>query len=86
MITIIDIIKAFREDGFRPTAMDVGGEKPVFCLGILLEEPIDIWYCQSVLNKNGWDIGAPYWFASRNILYFPDIKIDADSYRELING
>ena len=87
MITIIDIIKAFREDGYKPTAWDLSGvnDPPEFCFALALTEPIDIWYCTSVLNKRGWYIGAPYWDADRKTLYFPDVEIDAEAYRELMN-
>lgn len=84
-ITTKQVIEAFKEDGYRVTAYDCGKDKVKFCLGIILKEPIDIWYAQSVLSTRGWDIGAPYWDTCNMILYFPDVAIDKEAYEVLVN-
>lgn len=84
-ISTTEIIEAFREDEYRVTAYDCGKDKVKFCLGIILDETIDIWYCQSVLNTRAWDIGAPYWDDHNMTLYFPDVTIDKEAY-EVLNA
>lgn len=85
-ISTKEIIDAFREDGYRVTAYDCGKLVSVkFCLGIIMQEAIDIWYAQSVLNTRAWDIGAPYWDDHNMTLYFPDVEIDKEAYEVLVN-
>jgi hypothetical protein len=86
MIKNIDVVRAFKADGYRVTAYDCGKDTVKFCVGVILKEPIDIWYAQSVVNVRNWDLGAPYWNDCNKILYFPSVEIDADVYAELIDG
>lgn len=85
-ISTVDIIKAFRDDGYRVTAYDHGNLVTVkFCLGIILQEAIDIWYVHSSLCARDWDIGAPCWDDHNMTIYFPAVTLDKESYEVLFN-
>lgn len=87
MTTTIEVIKALKQTytGSRMTAHDIGEVKAEMVLGFKCEDEIDIWYASLGLNALGLELGPPYWYAARRIIYFPELPIDAESYRELMN-
>lgn len=87
MTPTIEVIKALKQTytGSRMTAHDVGEVKAEMVLGFKCEDEIDIWYASLGLSAFGFELGAPYWYAARRILYFPELPIDAEAYRELMN-
>jgi len=85
MIKPSNVINAFKSDGYRVTAYDHGIDTVKFCVGVILKEPIDIWYAQSVFNIRNWDIKAAYWDECQKVLYFPNLEIDAQAYGDLID-
>lgn len=87
MTPTIEAIKALKGTflGRRLTIHDVGVVEAELVLGIKCEDEIDIWYVALDIKNCNLYFGAPHWYANKNILYFPEMKVDAQAYGELTN-
>lgn len=82
-MTKTEFIIALRGEGYRVTAYDYGKETVLFCLGVILDEPIDIWHVSQRLSERGFFISSPYWDECNKTLYFPALDVDAETFKEL---
>jgi hypothetical protein len=88
MTKAIDVILACKQSRIgRLTAYDIKDSGSVeFALGVKIDDEVDIWYVALAVTENGLYLGAPYWDAAAKVLYFPDIIIDAEAFKELCNA
>jgi len=69
-----DLIQKLRDEHLKVTIHDIGEEKAVFVLAVVIDEPIDIWYAAFVM-------GAPTIpKIIGKLLVFPELVIDVKTY------
>lgn len=69
-----ELIQKLRDEHLKVTIYDIGEEKAVFVLAVVIEEPIDIWYVAFVMG---------YSFAPKiigKLLVFPQLVVDVKTY------
>jgi ribosomal protein S12 methylthiotransferase accessory factor YcaO len=69
-----DLIQKLRDQNFKVTIHDIGEDKAVFALAVVIDEPIDIWYVAFAMG---------YGFAPKMIgklLVFPQLVVDVKTY------
>ena len=69
-----DLIQKLRDEHLKVTIHDIGEDKAVFALAVVIGEPIDIWYVAFVMG---------YSFTPKMIdklLVFPQLIVDAETY------
>lgn len=69
-----DLIQKLRDEHLKVTIHDIGEDKAVFALAVVIEEPVDIWY---VALAMGSDV-IPAMVGK--LLVFPDLVVDAETY------
>ena len=69
-----DLIQKLRDEHFKVTIHDIGEDKAVFALAVVIDEPIDIWYVALVM---GSDV-IPVMIGK--LLVFPKLKVDLKTY------
>jgi hypothetical protein len=69
-----DLIQKLRDEHFKVTIHDIGEDKAVFALAVVIDEPIDIWYVALVM---GSDV-IPVMIGK--LLVFPKLKVDVKTY------
>lgn len=69
-----DLIQKLRDEHLKVALHDIGEDKAVFALAVVIDEPIDIWYVAFVM---GCDV-MPAMVG--NLLVFPEIVVDAETY------
>lgn len=69
-----DLIQKLRDEHLKITIHDIGKEKAVFALAVVIEEPLDIWYTAFVMGTPT----IPKMVG--NLLVFPELVIDAKTY------
>lgn len=82
-MNILDFIKVLRDQSFKVIVYDHGSSDVEFCVGVIIDEPIDIWYVSKAINANNMN-PLPY-FDGKKILYFPQLLVDKETYGALIN-
>ena len=70
-----DLIQKLRDEHLKVTIHDIGEDKAVFALAVVIDEPIDIWYVATVIGRAGV---LP--FIEGRYLFFPSLQIDSDTY------
>ena len=69
-----DLIQKLRDEHLKVTIHDIGEEKAVFVLAVVIDEPIDIWYAAFVMG-----VGViPKMIG--NLLVFPELVVDVKTY------
>lgn len=83
MTPAIEAIRLFSSQGpNKPTMHDVGGDgRAEFVFALKISDCIDIWYTACMAARNNLDLGPVYEHAG--IIYFPDVPIDEEAYKEL---
>ena len=69
-----DLIQKLRDEHLKVTIHDIGEDKAVFALAVVIDEPIDIWYVAFVMG---------YSFTPKMIdklLVFPQLIVDVETY------
>ena len=71
---MIEIIQKLRDEHLKVTIHDIGEDKAVFALAVVIDEPLDIWYVAFVMGANVIPkvIG--------NLLVFPQLVVDVKTY------
>ena len=69
-----DLIQKLRDEHLKVTIHDIGEDKAVFALAVVIDEPIDIWYVALVM---GSDV-IPVMIGK--LLVFPKLKVDLKTY------
>lgn len=69
-----DLIQKLRDEHLKVTIHDIGEDKAVFALAVVIDEPIDIWYAAFVMGSS---------FTPKMIgklLVFPQLIVDVETY------
>ena len=82
-MNILDFIKVLRDQEFKVIVYDHGSDVVQFCVGIVIEEPIDIWYASKAVTAH--DMFAVPYFDGIRVLYFPHMPVDKETYGALLN-
>jgi hypothetical protein len=71
---MIELIQKLRDVHLKVTIYDIGVDKAVFALAVVIDEPLDIWYVALTMGANVIPkvIG--------NLLVFPDLVVDVKTY------
>jgi hypothetical protein len=69
-----DLIQKLRDEHLKVTIHDIGEDKAVFALAVVIDEPIDIWYVAFVM---GSDV-IPVMIGK--LLVFPKLVVDVKTY------
>ena len=69
-----DLIQKLRDEHLKVTIHDIGEDKAVFALAVVIDEPIDIWYVALVMSCNV----TPKMIGK--LLVFPDLVVDVKTY------
>jgi ribosomal protein S12 methylthiotransferase accessory factor YcaO len=69
-----ELIQKLRDEHLKVTIHDIGEEKAVFVLAVVIDEPIDIWYVAFVMGANT----IPKMIG--NLLVFPELVVDVKTY------
>jgi hypothetical protein len=81
-MNILEIIDKLRMAKMRVTIYDMGRSNyVVFVLGVVMDEPIDIWYVAKALDRLEL---TPIFNGS--MLYFPELKLDEEHYKYICNA
>mgnify|MGYP006267431103 CR=1 FL=1 len=75
----IDIVRKYKAEGYHVTAYDNGDHRPELVFAIKLRTPIDLYYMGNL------GLGAPVWDEVNSIIYFPEVRLDKESYGAMIN-
>jgi hypothetical protein len=69
-----ELIQKLRDVHLKVTIYDIGVDKAVFALAVVIDEPLDIWYVALTMGANVIPkvIG--------NLLVFPDLVVDVKTY------
>ena len=69
-----DLIQKLRDEHFKVTIHDIGEDKAVFALAVVIDEPLDIWYVALVMGVSTTPkvIGK--------LLVFPGMIVDVKTY------
>lgn len=69
-----DLIQKLRDEHLKVTICDIGEDKAVFALAVVIDEPIDIWYVAFVMGANT----IPKMIGK--LLVFPELVVDVKTY------
>jgi hypothetical protein len=69
-----DLIQKLREEHLKVTIHDIGEDKAVFALAVVIDEPIDIWYVAFVMGYSH----TPKMIGK--LLVFPQLIVDVKTY------
>lgn len=69
-----DLIQKLRDEHLKVTIHDIGEEKAVFVLAVVIDEPIDIWYVAFVMGAHT----IPKMVGK--LLVFPELVVDVKTY------
>jgi hypothetical protein len=69
-----DLIQKLRDEHLKVTIHDIGEDKAVFALAVVIDEPIDIWYVAFVMGASTIPkiVGK--------LLVFPQLIVDVETY------
>ena len=69
-----DLIQKLRDEHLKVTIYDIGEDKAVFALAVVIDEPIDIWYVAFVMGASTIPkiVGK--------LLVFPQLIVDVETY------
>jgi hypothetical protein len=70
-----DLIQKLRDEHLKVTIHDIGEDKAVFVLAVVIDEPIDIWYVAFVMGGNRT---IPTMIGK--LLVFPNLVVDVKTY------
>ena len=69
-----DLIQKLRDEHLKVTIHDIGEDKAVFALAVVIDEPIDIWYVAFVMG------GRVTPTMVGKLLVFPNLVVDVKTY------
>ena len=69
-----DLIQKLRAEHMKVTIHDIGEDKAVFVLAVVIDEPIDIWYVSFVMGLSA----TPKMIGK--LLVFPELVVDVKTY------
>ena len=72
-----DLIQKLRDEHFKVTIHDIGEDKAVFALAVVIDEPLDIWYVALVMGASTILIVPKI---VGKLLVFPALVVDAKTY------
>ena len=73
-------MRKYKAEGFHVTACDIGTYKADLVFAIKVRSPIDLYYMGDL------GLGAPMWDEKAHIIYFPEVKMNAQAYGEMIDA
>jgi hypothetical protein len=71
---MIELIQKLRDEHLKVTIHDIGEDKPVFALAVVIDEPLDVWYVAFAIG---------YGFTPKiigKLLVFPQLVVDVKTY------
>jgi hypothetical protein len=71
---MIDLIQELRGEHLKVTIHDIGEDKAVFALAVVIDEPLDIWYVALAMGPR------PIPKIIGKLLVFPELVVDAKTY------
>jgi hypothetical protein len=69
-----ELIQKLRDEHLKVTIHDIGEDKAVFALAVVIDEPIDIWYVAFVMGSGVIPIMIG------KLLVFPKLVVDVKTY------
>ena len=69
-----DLIQKLRDEHLKVTIHDIGEDKAVFALAVVIDEPLDIWYVAHVMG------GGVIPKIVGKLLVFPALVVDVKTY------
>jgi hypothetical protein len=72
---MIELIQKLRDEHLKVTIHDIGEDKAVLVLAVVIDEPLDVWYVSLIMRH-----AAPLPKLEGNILFFPELIVDAKTY------
>ena len=71
---MIELIQKLRDEHLKVTIHDIGEDKAVFALAVVIDEPLDIWYVALVMGASTIPkiVGK--------LLVFPALVVDVKTY------
>ena len=69
-----ELIQKLRDEHLKVTIHDIGEDKAVFALAVVIDEPLDIWYVALVMGPR------PIPKIIGKLLVFPELVVDAQTY------
>lgn len=69
-----DLIQKLRDEHLKVTIHDIGEDRAVFALAVVIDEPIDIWYVAFVMGSGV----VPVMIGK--LLVFHDLVVDVKTY------
>lgn len=73
---MIDIVQKLRDELLKVTIHDIGEDKAVFALAVVIDEPIDIWYVALAIGATPNAIPKMI----GKLLVFPELVVDVKTY------
>jgi hypothetical protein len=69
-----ELIQKLRDEHLKVTIHDIGEDRAVFALAVVIDEPLDIWYVAFVMGSGVIPI------MSGKLLVFPNLVVDVKTY------
>ena len=77
MIEMIDTLLNYK---CTVTMYDFNDKPLLFCLGIDVSEPKEIWHIANLCRDQGFDMGSPQYDEKAGCLYFPRLVLDESMF------
>jgi hypothetical protein len=71
---MIDIVQKLRAELLKVTIHDIGEDRAVFALAVVIDEPLDIWYVALAMGPR------PIPKIVGKLLVFPELVVDVKTY------
>jgi hypothetical protein len=71
---MIDLVQKLRDELLKVTIHDIGEDRAVFALAVVIDEPLDIWYVALAMGPR------PIPKIVGKLLVFPELVVDVKTY------
>lgn len=80
------MIKTLLDYQCKLTAYEFSDKPLLFCLGVIIDDPKEIWHIANLCNDESFYMGSPYYDKDVLCLYFPACLLDERSFKQVTSS